>query len=53
MADLSMRILTPDEALRVIRGAVHGWLDGRVRPAKALTDIGDALKRAACSTRQS
>ena len=46
MADLTMRFLTHDEAVQVIRGAVHAWLDGRISPAKALADIGDALESA-------
>jgi hypothetical protein len=44
MADPSTRILTNHEALQVIRGAVHAWRGGRISPAKALGDIGDALE---------
>jgi hypothetical protein len=39
-----MRSLTKDEALQVIRGAVHAWRDGRISPGEALADIGDALE---------
>jgi hypothetical protein len=46
MADLTVRLLTGDEAVQLIRGAVHAWLDGRISPAEALADIGDALESA-------